>query len=85
LLLMDFFFPLASGEPSFHQRLWVDACNSNGEKAGIKTRQKLRRMKDNNPNLAGLKWHTKNSDYRPPTKEALTEFMKLLINLKGRS
>ena len=80
---MDFLFPVAPGEESFHTSLWINATL--GGRIGFKTRIQLRNMKKQMakgeiiPNL--LHWHRPKAEYNPSTKVDLASFIELLMGL----
>jgi hypothetical protein len=81
--LIDFFFPVAAGENSFYNRLWVHAKDPNGSTPGVTTRRAIADLRDRNPNLEGISWHKNGQQYAPDRKEDLAAFIKLLMSLEA--
>jgi len=81
LLLIDLFFPVAEGEPTFTFFYYTKDKRASG-KAGRELHNKLSELKRKNPSVKGLLWHRSNQPFAPNTKEDLASFIELIINLK---
>lgn len=73
-LLTDFLFPVEDGEETYHCRLFKKVS-----RPGIKIRDKLRTIKRKNPNDPRVCWHETDKKWTPPTVEALTGLVRLIV------
>lgn len=74
--LTDYLFPVEEDEETHHWRLFKKES-----RPGIKVRQVLRNIKKKDPSNPMVCWHKRGGQWIPPTVQALTGIVKLIVDI----